>query len=733
MEGRATKRLSWAVTPVALLGYGLYLALGFSSPAASGPAAFSPDDAVWVLGQVAFAIVGAIVASRRPRLPIGWLFCGAGLLGLAEGIAARASVHALADSSGPGAGGAAAWLSAALWYPNIALLVLGCLLFPSGTPPSRRWWAVAWLLGLGAVIAAVGIGLLWPARGIELLDPSPGSSRAPLGTALTRVALIVVAVSATATVVALLVRLKRAQGVERQQLKWLTYAGALAVLGLLLLIPREVGLNVPTRLLDLAGAAFTAIGILGIPVAVGVAILRYRLFDIDRLITRTVVYGLLTALVTTVYLAIVVGVGTLIGSRATPNLFLSILATAVVAVAFQPVRERSRRLANRLVYGERASPYEVLSQFSRGVTGASTDDSLLHMARLVVEATGAEQATVWLRLGELLQPQARWPSAGPSPEPIPIESRSLEDALAGIEGSGVTFPVGDEEELLGALTVTVSPLEPLTVASEKLIADLAAQTGLRLRFQRMKERALFARALASFLPSDVAELVEATPSALSLQEEVEATILFSDIRGFSSLAERLPARQVAEVVRRHMAAMVDVVTSSGGVLDKFAGDAVMAVFGAPRRVPDHAQRALECAVAMQRRQIALNIEAEQQGLPPFQIGIGANTGTVIAGTVGGPGRLEYTVLGDAVNIAQRLQEAAVGGEILAAAATVRQSGTDQAESIGPMQLKGRQQPVGAYRILWAATRQGAPGTPRQNERPAPVSADRDTTGLGRTG
>ena len=119
MARRAVGWLSWAVVLLALLGYGLYLALGLSSPMVSGLAAFSLDDAVWVLGQVAYAIVGALVASRRPELPIGWLFCIAGLIGLAGGIAARAAVHALADTSGSTAGGTAAWLSAALWYPNV--------------------------------------------------------------------------------------------------------------------------------------------------------------------------------------------------------------------------------------------------------------------------------------------------------------------------------------------------------------------------------------------------------------------------------------------------------------------------------------------------------------------------------------------------------------------------------------------------------------------------------------
>jgi adenylate cyclase len=275
--------------------------------------------------------------------------------------------------------------------------------------------------------------------------------------------------------------------------------------------------------------------------------------------------------------------------------------------------------------------------------------------------------------------------------------------LVVLEARGRAYPVGHEEELLGALTVTVSPAEPLTPAGEKLITDLATQTGLGLRFQRMKERALFARALASFLPPEVAELVEASPTALSLREELEATILFSDIRGFSSLAERLPPRQVAEVVGRHLQAMVEVVTAHGGVLDKFAGDAVMAVFGAPRPAADHARRALACAAAMQRRQLALNQAAEHADLPTSQIGIGINTGTVIAGTLGGPGRLDYTVLGDAVNIAQRLQSEAAGGEILAAAVTVQQSGTDRAEPAGFKHLKGREHLVEVYRIRWVDT------------------------------
>ena len=201
-------------------------------------------------------------------------------------------------------------------------------------------------------------------------------------------------------------------------------------------------------------------------------------------------------------------------------------------------------------------------------------------------------------------------SAGPRmarlPASVALGSRGGIEALRVAQSGSLPFPVEQDEELLGALTVTVSPVEPLSPASQKLITDLATQTGLGLRFQRMKERALFARALASFLPPEVADLVEASPSALSLQEELEATIVFSDIRGFSSLAEQLEPREVAELVGRHLAAMVEVVTTHGGVVDKFTGDAVMAVFGAPRPAHDDARRALMCAADMQRRQLALN-------------------------------------------------------------------------------------------------------------------------------
>ena len=207
------------------------------------------------------------------------------------------------------------------------------------------------------------------------------------------------------------------------------------------------------------------------------------------------------------------------------------------------------------------------------------------------------------------------------------------------------------------------------------------------------------KTLASFVPQQLADRLAAQPEMAIEPQEVEVSVLFSDIRGFSTLAERLSARDVAEVVGKHLSAMAEVVLSLGGMIDKFQGDAVMVVFGAPEPTSDHAERALSCAIAMQARQAELNAEGWGLDVPKLGVGIGVNTGSVIAGTVGGGGRLEYTVVGDAVNIAQRLQSEAEGGEVVAAASTVAAAPGVVCESIGARYVKGREEPVEVFRVV----------------------------------
>ena len=206
-----------------------------------------------------------------------------------------------------------------------------------------------------------------------------------------------------------------------------------------------------------------------------------------------------------------------------------------------------------------------------------------------------------------------------------------------------------------------------------------------------------AATLSSYVPQQV---VERLASGDMTQEELEVSVLFSDIRGFSTIAERLSARDIAEIVGRHLGAMAEVVTEHGGTIDKFQGDAVMAVFGAPEPLSDHAERALRCAIAMQRRQTELNAQGwGTDAVEILAIGVGVNTGLVVAGAVGGGGRLEYTVIGDAVNVAQRLQSEAEGGEIVASASTIAAADGIASEPIGPRQVKGREEPVEVFRVF----------------------------------
>jgi hypothetical protein len=223
-------------------------------------------------------------------------------------------------------------------------------------------------------------------------------------------------------------RYRRAAGEERQQIKWFAFAIAASMAAIVVGIPFSTSTgqspanNIPLVL---------GLGV-AVPAACGVAILKYRLYGIDVVINRTLVYGTLAVLITGVYVGIAVGIGTLVGSGGKPNLALSILATAIVAVGFQPVRERIQRVANRLVYGNRATPYEVLSRFSEQVAETySSDDVLPRMARVLRDGTGSESATVWLRSGDELRAAVTDPPALNGDAPAHVNASALPAAARG--------------------------------------------------------------------------------------------------------------------------------------------------------------------------------------------------------------------------------------------------------------------------------------------------------------
>jgi adenylate cyclase len=277
----------------------------------------------------------------------------------------------------------------------------------------------------------------------------------------------------------------------------------------------------------------------------------------------------------------------------------------------------------------------------------------------------------------------------------PAEDREILDFMA--KGLGY----GEMAEKLGTTQEAID--RRVTGLFQRLAAEAGrgashAVDELKRLHAAVVQRETSTRTLRSFIPEQFADKLVASPDVQMLQEEVEATILFSDIRGFTTLSEELPAGEVAGILTKHLSAMAEVVLEHGGTISKFTGDGLLAVFGAPDPQPDHAERALRCALAMQVRQQQLNWETWTDGLPPLGMGIGVNSGTVIAGTFGGAGRLEYSVYGDAVNLASRLQSEAAAGEVLAAEATVKAAPGIPCEPIGAKQVKGRKELVETYRV-----------------------------------
>lgn len=217
-----------------------------------------------------------------------------------------------------------------------------------------------------------------------------------------------------------------------------------------------------------------------IPIALFAGLIRFHLWDIDRVVNRTLVYGALAAIITLAYLALVVGLGTIFGAGTRMNLALSIVVTVVLAATFQPLRDRARRVANRIVYGKRATPYEVLSAFSERVGNSyAIEEAIPEMAKALGEGTHAKSAEVWLRVDDRLVRSAVWPEASVDHAPRSVAVQG--DDLPALPDRDRTVRVAHRGEFLGALTVTKPAGHALTPVEERLLQDVAAQAGLVLR------------------------------------------------------------------------------------------------------------------------------------------------------------------------------------------------------------------------------------------------------------
>ncbi|MEO8477588.1 MAG: GAF domain-containing sensor histidine kinase [Actinomycetota bacterium] len=433
------------------------------------------DQGILPLISVASVSVGTLILVRA-RNRIGWLFDLAAMGGLVLSISgAYLFLHATSMPGLPGAGYAAVMNKVSV-FPPLTAFALILLWFPDGRPLSRRWAPIGWLVVTSAVVLAAG----------SFLQPGPtdanyaGGIDNPMGVrSLEEVVSGVISVGAWAMllgtlgcVASLFVRFRRASGDERQQLRWLAAVGGLAAVffGLTALAQ---GLAAPEVVGNLGWGGFMLCIIIGIPAAVVLAIFKYHLYDIDVVISKTIVYGLLAVFIGAVYVAIVVGVSAVIPVGADSPL-LSIAATGVVALLFQPARDRVQRLANRIVYGQRSTPYEVLARFSERVGNTyATEDILPRTARVIAEAVNAERATIWLLLADELRPTAGWPEVDAKAEAVSLAG----DELPPLPGEHVAA-IRYRGDLLGAISVEKTRGEPMNPGEIRLVEDLAVQAGL---------------------------------------------------------------------------------------------------------------------------------------------------------------------------------------------------------------------------------------------------------------
>jgi signal transduction histidine kinase len=433
---------------------------------------------------MSMGIVGALILSRDRRNVIGGLMLAA-VFTIAFAFAANEWSGYLYERGSTTLAAWVGWPGTTLWLIGFfPLLIFLPLLFPDGKLPSPRWRPLAWggitLCVLGFLIvgfadAVVTVSSVTPGgQDVELPNPLQIPALEPLnpiGGALWLGLLGMFVLS----IVAMILRFRRSAGIERQQLRWFSFAAIfLAAYFIFSSILEAAGITEGTL-----GEMISALGYMGLVAAIGVAILQYRLWDLDVVVKKTLVAGALVVIALLVYAGAVALIGAVTVDRNRPAL-LFVIALAL-GIAFRPVMRVGRRVADRLVYGTRATPYEVLTDFSERVgTSYATEDVLPRMAQVLGQGMGADVARIWLRVGSSFRLAAVWPTDAEEAEPT-----GSGDQLA-VPGESVTV-VRDQGEVLGALSVRMPASDPMTPAREKLVQDLASQAGLVLRNVRLVE------------------------------------------------------------------------------------------------------------------------------------------------------------------------------------------------------------------------------------------------------
>jgi len=467
---QASRRASlpWAVLGLigVLVVTGTWLAL--RRPAGAVPYGFV--SAIFPATFLFPAPVGALIASRRPRHPIGWLMLAIGLVSATGGVFDESARQLYAPK--PELGAALFLVGNALSRLVILLIGILLLLFPDGRLPSRGWLSVV-IAGTTAWVLSVTLDVFGPGTLADFAMSTPPQNPFGIaalndfspGPAIGVSTFIVLFGSLFLSIVSVAFRFHRAGPELRLQLKWVALAASLFVAA-------EVGGNVfvatAQSWIGWAPLPFSVaqlVAFAAMDLAIAIAILRHRLFDIDLVISRTVAYGVLAGVITAFYIVVVAGVGGILAAGSASRLLLAVVATAFVAVAFQPLRTRLERLANRLVYGVRAVPYEVLADFTTRLDGRQSSLELLPvMARMLAQGTGSDAATVWLDENGREVPASSFPEHQHVTPDTATRSVPLQHAGAN----------------LGRLAVARRSGGALSPTEERLMDGLASQAGLVL-------------------------------------------------------------------------------------------------------------------------------------------------------------------------------------------------------------------------------------------------------------
>ena len=401
MRRRAVKWLAWplVVLPAVLLLCGISLSVAANSVSMGlpyGSEALLTSASINLITLLPFSVIGALIVSRQPRNAIGWIYCGEGLLvgfvALAHGyaeywLASGSGVRSLAET--------AAWFGSWTWIPLVFVPTsLLLLLFPDGRLVSPRWRPVAWCAGTGIVGYALNSALETGGLGDFPRISNPYGVDSPLVDMVGLVGVILAGCSMVASAVSLIVRMRRAGSEQRQQIKWFAYGGVVVV-GTIVASGFVSIWSVPLSILIIS------VALLGLPVFTGIAILKYRLYDIDIIINRTLVYGSLTIMLAAVYFAGVVGTQyvfrAVTGHERLPQLAV-VVSTLAIAAMFDPLRRRIQSFIDRRFYRRKYDAAKTLEAFSARLRDetdlAALSEELVSVVRQTMQP---DHVSLWLR------------------------------------------------------------------------------------------------------------------------------------------------------------------------------------------------------------------------------------------------------------------------------------------------------------------------------------------------